>query len=100
MLIVQSSRTFIEIVTYLHREAFEYNGSAAKRTPRTEVFLNEEDLGRRLSPRISAPPGTHCDLSVQSTARFGSTTGSSRVDKTGHVALRYSRDVGQLLPVR
>lgn len=57
-------------MTYLHKEAFEYSGSAVKHMLRTEVFLNEEDLGQHLYPRISVPPDIHCDLSVQSTTEF------------------------------
>lgn len=57
-------------MTYLHKEAFEYNGSVVKHMLHTEAFLSEEDLGQHLYPRISVPPDIHCDLSVQSMTEF------------------------------
>lgn len=53
-------------MTYLHKEAFEYNGSAVTHMLHIEVFLNEEGLGQHLYPKISVPPDIHCVLSVQS----------------------------------
>lgn len=72
-------------MTYLHKEAFEYNGSAVKHKLHTEVFLNEEDLGQHLYPRISEPPDIHCDLSVQSMT-VCSTSVRSLMDKTPHIS--------------
>lgn len=85
-------------MTYLHTEAFEYNGSAVKHMLHTEVFLNVEDLGQRLYPRRSAPPDSHCDLAEQSMTVCLISV-SCLTDKARHVYLHYYRDTRQLLCV-